>query len=282
MYQRRKSSIANLRFFHNWIKRSTIDDAVKYIRQNYDVSNIKLLDLAVGKGGDMRKWFDSGIYDVVGIDIDDQSINGENGAKDRYRKFKNQVRRNLNYSFYVLDLSDPKSIPKLDKILSNQKFNIVSCQFAIHYFFRSPEALDTFTNIATRYMANNALFIGTTMDGIKVQELLDRNNNIIKKNLYSIEGVNNNKDKIYGRTYKVSLGRPEKKEEHYFSEKPSIEYMVDIEELERVAKKYSLIFAGKQSFEQWYSDYPKRGNMNPQEREFSFLNFSFAFKKSSS
>ena len=167
-------------------------------------------------------------------------------------------------------------------MISNQKFNIVSCQFAIHYFFKTPETLDTFMNIVTRYMADDALFIGTTMDGDKIKDLMDANNGIVKKDLYSIEGMNgyNDSNKIYGRTYKVSLGKSEK-EDHYFSDKPSIEYMVDFEELKRVGKKYGLIFAGSESFDKWYLNYPKKNRMGEQEKEFSFMNVSFAFKKSS-
>ena len=92
---RYKSSIINLRLFHNWIKRTTIIDAANYIRNNSENKKIKLLDLAVGRGGDMRKWYDAGIYNVVGIDIDDDSINGKNGAKHRYKQFKHQINKQI-------------------------------------------------------------------------------------------------------------------------------------------------------------------------------------------
>ena len=133
---RNRSSIINLRVFHNWIKRTTIDDTAKYLRQTFNIKNIKLLDLAEGKGGDMRKWYDSGINEVVGIDIDNDSINGKRGAKDRYRELKHKNNRNLDYSFHVFDLSDPNNITKLDAIIGDKKFNIISFQFALHYFFR--------------------------------------------------------------------------------------------------------------------------------------------------
>ena len=72
---RRFSSIINLRRFHNWIKRTIIKETVEILKNTYDIKDIALLDLAVGRGGDINKWYDSGIYNVVGIDIDDKSIN---------------------------------------------------------------------------------------------------------------------------------------------------------------------------------------------------------------
>lgn len=280
MKDRKKSSIAGLRFFHNWIKRTTIEDAATFLKRNYGVHNIKLLDLAVGKGGDMRKWYDSHIYDVVGIDIDDASINDKGGAKDRYQQFKREVNRPTNYSFHVFDLSNPENIPKIDKIIGDKKFNVVSCQFAIHYFFRSPESLDTFMNIVTRYMDKNAIFIGTTMDGEKIRQMFTQYGETVNKELYSLKNLSDLTSKSpYGNTYIASLGKTEG-EEHYFVDKPSEEYMFDINELKRVADKYGLIFAGVESFDKWYNDYPKRGLVSQQEKEFSFMNLSFAFKKS--
>ena len=279
-HKRKHSSIAGLRFFHNWIKRSIIDDAALYLKRNYGIRDVKLLDLAVGKGGDMRKWYDSRIYDVIGIDIDEKSIDGKGGAKDRYHQFKREVNRPTNYSFYAFDLSDPTNVPKIDKIIGNKKFNVISCQFAIHYFFRDSTSLRTFMDIVSRYMDKNAIFIGTTMDGEKVRQMFAQHGNTINKELYSLKNLSDpSNQQIYGNRYIASLGKTEG-EEHYFSEKPSEEYMFDINELQRVASKHGLIFAGKESFDKWYDDYPKRGSMTEQEKEFSFLNISFAFKKS--
>jgi mRNA (guanine-N7-)-methyltransferase len=278
--QRKHSAIINLRSFHNWIKSQTILDAANYLRNTHSVNDIKLLDLAVGKGGDMWKWHNAKINNVVGIDIDDNSINGENGAKDRYKRFR--FRGGKNYSFHVFDLSNPKNIPKIDKIIGDKKFNIISCQFALHYFFRSPEALNTFMTIATKYMDKHAFFVGTTMDGNLIKKMFDKHGILIEKDLYYFEKMDDSshKDTAYNNTYKVALGQKEG-EVHYFSEKASIEYMVDIEELKEVCKKYGLIFAGQQNFEEWYKNYPKKHKkpLSKEEQEFSFLNFSFAFKK---
>jgi mRNA (guanine-N7-)-methyltransferase len=280
---RYKSSIINLRKFHNWIKRQILDDTTEYIRKNINTGKkIRLLDLAVGKGGDMRKWYDNRIFDVVGIDIMDSSINGRNGAKERYNEFKTETNdQNLNYEFHVFDLSDPSNIQKIDDVIGDRKFDIVSCQFAIHYFFKTNKTLETFLDITTRYMNNDAFLIGTTMDGDLVNQLF-KNEIKVQNDLYYFEKMIQDTDTMYGLTYKVAMAQ-KPGENHYFSEQASIEYLVDIDELTKVAAKYDLIFCGKQPFKDWYDTYLIKHNnkqLGKLEQEFSFLNFSFAYKLS--
>ncbi len=280
---RRLSSIINLRRFHNWIKRTMIKETVEILKNTYDIKDIALLDLAVGKGGDINKWYYNDIYNVVGIDIDDKSINGYQGAKERYNKLLNKVKKKdmpiPKYNFYVYDLSDPDNINHIDYHLRDKKFNIVSCQFAIHYFFRDEESLDTLLKIISMYIDKHGFFIGTTMDGSKVNQMF-MNGNIIDKKLYYLENKTNLEDSVsfYGNRYIASLGEKEG-ETHYFVDKPSEEYMVDIQELTRMCKKYNLRFIGTTHFEKWYDIYIKHNNkyLSKEEKEFSFLNFSYVF-----
>ena len=106
--KRHESSIINIRYFHNWIKTRLIQESVKYLKEN-QLGNPVLLDLAVGKGGDMGKWYRNGVYDVLGIDIDRESIKGKNGAIHRYKKMIRSSKHRLNYRFYVFDLSVNKN-----------------------------------------------------------------------------------------------------------------------------------------------------------------------------
>ena len=63
---RNNSYFINMRKFHNSIKKGLYD---KYAN---GVSN--LLEIAVGKGGDLSKWNGNNIKHVVGYDIDEKSI----------------------------------------------------------------------------------------------------------------------------------------------------------------------------------------------------------------
>jgi len=256
-HQRKESSIYNIRVFHNWVKRELINQTVTYLRKYYS-GEIKLLDLAVGKGGDMNKWIDAGIMCVRGFDIDKNSINGPDGAKERFRKLRFQP----DYKFYVMNLSEPLNIEKMDKILKGCKFNIVSCQFAIHYFFQSDEILDNFIRIVRRFIEVNGFFIGTTMDGSKITGNM-------ANDLFKIWVLEGNK-------YVVKLGL-EGDKGHYFSDKSSEEYLVHIDRLINVCKKYDLMFIGSIGFDKWYAMNNNKAKLSDEEQQFSFLNFSFVF-----
>ncbi len=277
---RKHSSIYNLRVFHNWIKRRLLSEASNYLRTTYNMKDLGLLDLAVGRGGDLNKWYNNEIYKVVGIDVDEKSITE---AKERYRRMVRNIERENKtvpeYNFFVYDLSNPENIKHIDYKIQNRKFDIVSCQFALHYFFKSDISLDTLIRTVSRYIKKNGMFIGTTMDGSKVNEMF-MHGNTIKKKLFYLENKTEIMDTYdpYGNKYIVSLGEKQG-ETHYFRDKPSIEYMVDMEELKRVCAKYNLIYIGIIPFERWYKIYMEKGDirLGEEEKEFSFLNFSFIF-----
>lgn len=287
---RNQSTIINIRIFHNWIKKKLIDEAVKHLIETYHVNNISLLDLAVGKGGDMQKWDRANIKTVVGLDIDDDSINSNKGAKDRYNELIKKTHKKLNYEFHVMDLSLKQNYPSIQNILNNRKFNIVSCQFAIHYFFRDSDALDNVFKIVGNYLEKDGYFIGTTLNGDKIVKLAG--NGTFKNSVFDVKIDKYDENDIYGNQYTMSLG--EKNEDHYFAEKPSTEFMVNIHELKRVGEENGLLFLGVTEFSEWYTKYDrsmmrrhKNKNKNnsssnkltDDEQVFSFLNFSFVFTK---
>jgi SAM-dependent methyltransferase len=55
-------------------------------------------------------------------------------------------------------------------------FNMVSCMFAIHYFFHSETKLDGFLKNVSNNLKQGGIFITTFMDGMKVNELLSQDN----------------------------------------------------------------------------------------------------------
>jgi len=229
---RNKSIIINMRKFHNWIKNELIKESVDYLKENYNINNISLLDLSCGKGGDMHKWFNNDIYDVVGIDIDEESIHE---ANKRYDELKKQIKEHnkLNYQFYIFDLSNSDNIFHINKLIKHKKFNIISCQFAIHYFFKNEDSLNTLLTIVSKYIADKGIFIGTTFNGDRITEEFMENDKI-SNNIFTIENniTFSNTYTPYGNEYIVSVNEiQDKGDKHYFTDKPSIEYLVELNEL---------------------------------------------------
>lgn len=276
--EREQSSIINLRKFHNWTKRELINQTCETIKAE-STNSVTLLDLSCGKGGDMQKWYDNNIMHVVGFDIDAKSIDE---SRSRYNQLihnlKRQNVRNLPmYEFHVMDLSNSSNLPKIANILKQKQFSIVSCQFAIHYFFKNKESLNTLITIVSTYISNNGYFIGTTVNGDLLVEKLS-GKKTIGNGIYSIEKKYD--DPIisaYNNTYLVALGEVGDTE-HYFANKKSEEYIVNIEELKNVCSKMNLLYVGVIDFETWYNSFGKH-IMSDNEIEYSFLNFSFVFKK---
>lgn len=276
MHSRRESSVINIRNFHNWTKRELLNKSCHYMNINYNMQVNSLLDLAVGSGCDMKKWYDNNIMYAIGFDICKESINE---AKRRYKSLINDLKKkDINYlpiyKFYVLDLSDNDIIRKIKKFVGRTKFDIVSCQFAIHYFFESSHILSNLINIVNVFLKFNGLFIGTAMNGNKIKQLFN-DNNIIENNIFKIENKSENTTiSSYNNKCSVMLGGEEIN--GYFKNGESNEYLVDINELIDVCYFYNLSFVNITEFDQWYFMY---GNdiMNDSEKEFSFLNFSFVF-----
>lgn len=263
-------SIDNIRKFHNWVKSQLFSESVKYLSDNNIHSRV-LLELAVGKGGDMHKWNNNRITQVVGFDISDESINGHNGAKDRYNNMKHKF-RNTNYEYHVVDLSDSKNLPAINHIINNKQFTIASCQFALHYFFKTKKTLETFLTIVSSNLVKGGIFIGTTLDGSMIKNG--------SNSIYDIKILKENKKSKYGNTYEVQLGS--RGEDHYFSKNTSIEYMVDLDELKNMCDKFDLQYIGYINFKIWYNEYKQTKNfipLNTDEQEYSFINFSFCFIK---
>jgi hypothetical protein len=110
------------RDFHNKIKKDLIGQAAKLASTNKGSSSrsanadILLIDYGVGKGGDLKKWKDSGISFVYGIDYSKSNLNNSyDGACARYLNMKMNNKNNpmpLTCMFAVGDCS--KSIEKGD------------------------------------------------------------------------------------------------------------------------------------------------------------------------
>ena len=178
-----------LRDFHNRVvKKILITKVAK--------PNNTLLDLAVGKGGDIPKWIQANLSFVFGIDISRDNIeNRRDGVCTRYL---NSKMRNKNMfdglfiqgdsgkkiksgeSFYTdkgreiakaIFGSGPKDEMKIGKLpykyygIGKDGFDIVSTQFAIHYFFESKKKLNTYLQNISNCCKMGGYFIGTCYDG---------------------------------------------------------------------------------------------------------------------
>ena len=171
-----------------------------YVKKKLIVSASKqgdtLIDFACGKAGDLPKWINAKLSFVFGVDISSDNLeNRLDGACTRFLNAKKKYKTipyalfvNGNSAYNIKDgdamLSDkakqvtsavfgrgPKDADKLGKGVTRQYgkgvdgFNVSSCQFAIHYFFQTPDTLKGFMRNLAECTKINGYFIGTCYDG---------------------------------------------------------------------------------------------------------------------
>lgn len=271
-YGEEKTSIDNMRGFHNWIKDSLIKLAIN------NSSSDSLLDLAVGRGGDLHKWIANRINYVIGIDSNKNSIFSDtrrggdfDGAIARFRYSNNN--RNLFYRFENISVLDPEVLDKLNRIDRNKLYSIVSCQFAFHYFTKDENSLRHTLRLISRKLRPGGVFICTFTDG----------SNIINNGNVSLPSL---KIKLSQSSYSLIIdAKTEKNRPNYFEIiDDNVEYISMVDSIRVIAEEFGLYLILNKSFHEWYLDYKNSNKfrvLGIQEMLISFLNTSLIFKKNS-
>uniref|UniRef100_A0A6C0M3D0 mRNA cap 0 methyltransferase domain-containing protein n=1 Tax=viral metagenome TaxID=1070528 RepID=A0A6C0M3D0_9ZZZZ len=178
------------RRFHNFIKTSMINT---YCKGKFG-HKFSILDIACGKGGDIDKFYHARVGYYVGIDEDEHGIYSVlDGAKKRYENLKRTKPDAPRMQFFVADATLPLSFDdqytKYGKVIEQDKramidffgkdtssevkqFDIINCQFAIHYFLKDNQTWSNFTNNIKRYLRKGGYLMFTTLDANLVNNQL--------------------------------------------------------------------------------------------------------------
>lgn len=256
---RNESTIIGMRDFHNWIKLVLISNVTKLLPRNKN-SSLSLLDIAVGRGGDLAKWNKSNIKYIFGFDKSEKSITStdpdDQGAIARLSNFKGS--RFHDVYFIVGDALKPSKplLTSIDYFLSKNKlhgFDIVSCQFALHYFFKSETELKIILTLVSRYLSSGGFFIGTTTDGDYIKRLFKD----IKEKVYttSLFRISRNFPKTlktpYGNEYTFTIFDTRDRSNYFNTIGLSTEYLVNFKVLEEVAASVGLVPVKLNLFEEY-------------------------------
>jgi len=185
-----------MRNFHNlFVKKMLITSVAK--------KGDTLIDLAVGKAGDLPKWIAANLKFVFGVDIARDNVqNRFNGACARYLDYR-KTTKNMPHALFIHGNSSinirnadaiysekekqitraifgqgAKDAKELGKGVYNQYgvavdgFNVCSIQFAIHYMFENKITLHNFLRNVSETTAVGGYFIGTSYDGAEIFKLL--------------------------------------------------------------------------------------------------------------
>ena len=262
---RKASRIIFLRSFNNWVKASMINKYCRFLGKGLSV-----LELCCGKGGDLDKYFLNHIKLFVGADISRESLAN---AMTRLQKIKNEKYNNdfrIKCIFIKEDLSSPEN-RFLEKIDKKYYFDLVSCQFALHYHFENEKRLNAFLMNVSNRLCEGGYFIGTIIeDNVIIKRLRNRKkipNKYIGQKLtfgneyYSVKFSQkkfNVSDGPYGIKYGFYLEDSIDNRDEEGKIKYVEEYLVVFKEFVELCKKYDLHLVEKKNFTKFYHEYVEK------------------------
>jgi len=191
--------VRGLREFHNqYVKEVILYNAV------LKGGKKTLIDIAVGKGSDIRRWVNNKVSFVLGIDYaGDNIINTDDGSYARYITFKNKNKRiEVPPMIFVIGDSSKRIIDGVAGSNDDErdilrsvygKFSPIkpvpsyvmreganklkdgadamACMFALHYFFEKKESLDGLLKNIRECLKVGGYFFGCCFDGESVFNL---------------------------------------------------------------------------------------------------------------
>jgi hypothetical protein len=190
-YQKIYKLASKMRAFHNWIKSNIIYTYCHHMYKSNKQQSV--LDMACGKGGDNMKFYYAEVAFYVGVELfQDNLLSPVNGAVSRYNQMRKKkpnfprmyfIQGDLNslltYEDQMRALSGMTSDNKklLNKFFPSDKsrktlFDIINCQFAVHYFFESMKGWSNFKTNLNNHLRAGGYFLVTTMSGKIVREML--------------------------------------------------------------------------------------------------------------
>jgi len=251
-----------MRDFHNlFVKRKLI---MSVARPGYT-----LIDLAVGKGGDLPKWIASKLGFVFGIDYSKDNLEHKfDGVCARYLDVKRN-KQNIPDAIFIHGDSSKEirtgqvAISERYRLITRaifgegakdasilgrgvyphygrgaDGFDICSVQFAIHYFFENIVKLHTFLQNVAECTKLGGYFIGTCFDGLRIFQALARLESGSELTVLRGSGANGNDPE------KMWSVRKKYYQTHFEPDTSSIGYEIEVyqDTINKVTKEYLVNF----------------------------------------
>jgi len=242
-----------LKQFHNHVKRLLLR---RFARG-------ALLDLCCGRGGDLQKWWDAGVRYVLGIDLAELEVEE---ARRRYaREREKRSRRGqpvMEAEFF------PYAHLGEREMEWDRAFDVVSCQFAIHYFFVQERAVRTFLRNASAALRPGGIFLATFPDGKRVLAALQGRPSY-QSQMLSVRQRWEGPPQCFASPYQVSIADTVTEGEGG----GSYEYLVFFNVLQALAKEFGL-----EALTDYGADPELAACFEPADRDKPFKHFYPPFK----
>jgi mRNA (guanine-N7-)-methyltransferase len=221
-----------LKKFHNQIK----SDLIRIFSNRIKSNNRLLLDLGVGRGGDIHKWIYSNITYAKGIDIADVTE-----ACRRYNEAKSlpkYIGRNFTAEFMQWSGLGTDCLPK-DPYMP---YDIVTSMFMSQYLFITKNSAINFFKNVSMALKDGGYFIGCVPDGNMICNLL-KDDSCFNSDMLCIKkqwlGNPQQFGSAYTFTLKDTVTSNSKSNQTQDNESPN-EYLVNLKVFEELAANNNL------------------------------------------
>jgi len=282
----RDSVTVDLRGFHNRVKES------QYMK--YVMPGNSIFEMAVGRAGDLQKWIKSKASKVFGIDTASATMFNlpKGGACVRYLKEKSKGTTNLpkvlfaegdmtklfeeqgSHYMNIMLGKDEATTPYLKEFANVQHWDVMACQFAIHYACKDEETFKIFVQNVSNHC--KSVFFGTCMDGMSVYSLLaGKNRYILRSSGRTFAQIDKKYDdegewkEEFGQEIEVTLES---------TDKPVTEYLVPFQKIVEMFGEAGFELLETKMFKDLYV--AQSGiSLDGSKQEFTSLHRTFAFKR---
>ena len=288
----RRSEVKALRRFHNHVKSHLIQTYCSPRK-----SGAVILEVCAGKAGDAWKWASVRPKHVFAVDINTSYLTE---ARRRIAQMGKRSPLCDRVSFIQTDLREATAFSEALVGISPGSVDLVSCQFALHYFFGAREILTRLISWISGRLRPGGYFIGTLVNGERVYQLVDSKTLQYHSKVLSIRlngGKQQRKDDIKGSVMeeeklkmREDFGQNVNMTLHdtIIGGEGSAEYMVFPFVLRRVMEDCGLVYVDHTDFADWHKNYctlyakahaGSSLDLSKDEQEASFLNMSFVYQR---
>ena len=273
-----ESNIIPMRKFHNYIK------DIMYERYVKDVN--WLLEVAAGRFADLGRWSKNKVKNVVAFDMDEEALKEGQMRVDSWDPKRGKLPKIMSIKG---DASRDWTCLMEHLKIGEERFDVISMQFAIHFVLESEETFKEFLKNVRKYLKPGGIFMATALDGeslmnlfnvneIKNGETLDLKKQVkgelktvisIKKECFCGDLANTGQEIA---VFVESIGGYTSKE-----------YMVNFQYVVRLFQQEGFELVELADFEQFYKDFRRdRGKIGPLsavEKIYSFMGRFMIVKK---
>lgn len=242
-----ESRIFYLRNFNNWIKSMLIGEFLQKVKEDKGrETEINVLDIGAGKGGDLLKWKKGNISHLICADIAGTSMEQ---CQQRYRDMINRNRRQrdrgrcFTAEFITADCTKVNLKEKYND--PNIKFDISSIQFSFHYCFESLAQAECMIQNAAECLQPGGYLIGTTPDANDiVRRLKEAEGLSFGNDIFSVTCESKDNFPIFGAKYDF----------HLEGVVDCPEFLVYFPAVEKIAEENGLKLVYKKRFEEFFHE----------------------------